>query len=718
MATTQRIKVPPAFKGLSAKGKRYKVYYGGRGSGKSWACARVLLARGFERPIRILCAREIQKSISDSVHKLLSEQLEEMRLGGFYDITRDAIRGQNGTEFIFKGLRANPQEIKSMEGIDICWVEEAQAVSAESWDVLIPTIRKPGSEIWVTFNPLDEQDPTYQRFIVNPSADALVRKVNFDENPYFPDVLRKEMEWLKRRDYESYLHIWEGEVRKISNALVFGGRFRVEPFDTPNNARFYHGADWGFANDPTTLVRSFVDNGTLYIDAEAWGVGVEIDQTPQLFDSIDTARRWPIKADCARPETISYMRRQGFNVTAAKKWQGSIEDGIEHIKTYDIVVHPRCRHIIDEFNRYSYKVDKQTGDILPVIVDAYNHCLKGNTLVSCEDGDKPIKDVCAGDYVYTRKGLKKVLWSGKTRENARVFSVCADGYEVTGTADHKIFTHNRGWVAIGDIQEGDVLLCVSKPLRHTGKHGIDTQMLREGQTENTSRITQPGYTVTHGNRSVVLFLQEWLSIIKTVIAKTIALITLNVYHPKTTDSGTHGMMSNWKNSALTWLILGHLQSLGTKVLQAMNGISNTPRSSALALIRVSPASVSNAAGSLSLKSTIINSAPTPVKVHGEGRQGSMMLSAPVQCVARPLQSTNILKNNVVLKPVQCVKDGGIESAVYDLTVEDEHEFFANGVLVHNCIDALRYSLDGLIKGRGMMNINPKALTRPGYMRRG
>ena len=373
MATTQRIKVPPAFKGLSAKGKRYKVYYGGRGSGKSWACARVLLAKGFERPIRILCAREIQKSISDSVHKLLSEQLEEMGLGGFYDITRDAIRGQNGTEFIFKGLRANPQEIKSMEGIDIAWVEEAQAVSAESWDVLIPTIRKDGSEIWVTFNPLDEQDPTYQRFIVNPSADALIRKVNYDENPYFPDVLRKEMEWLKRRDYESYLHIWEGEVRKISNALVFGGRFKVESFDTPNNARFYHGCDWGFANDPTTLIRCFVDNGTLYIDQEAWGVGVEIDQTPQLFDTVETARRWPIKADCARPETISYMRRQGFNVTAAKKWQGSIEDGLEFIKTFDIVIHPRCRHIIDEFNRYSYKVDKQTGDILPVIVDAYNH---------------------------------------------------------------------------------------------------------------------------------------------------------------------------------------------------------------------------------------------------------------------------------------------------------------------------------------------------------
>lgn len=374
MAKTARIKIPPAFKMLSSN-KRYKVLYGGRGAGKSWACARVLLARGFAKRIRILCAREIQRSISDSVHKLLTEQIDAMGLTGFYDITRDTIRGQNGTEFIFKGLRTNPQEIKSMEGVDICWVEEAQAVSADSWDVLIPTIRKPGSEVWITFNPLDESDPTFQRFVINPPDDAAVRKVNYNENPYFPEVLRKEMEWLKKRDYESYLHIWEGEVRKLSNALVFAGRFKVEDFDTPSGVRFYHGADWGFAEDPTTLIRCFVDNGTLFIDQEAWGVGVEIDQTGALFDTIDTARRWPIKADCARPETISYMRRHGFNVTGAKKWQGSIEDGIEYIKTYDIVVHPRCRHTIDELNRYSYKVDKQTGDVLPIIVDKYNHCL-------------------------------------------------------------------------------------------------------------------------------------------------------------------------------------------------------------------------------------------------------------------------------------------------------------------------------------------------------
>ena len=369
-----QVTFPTAYKELF-RPHRYKVYYGGRGGGKSWQFARALILLGYDHRLRILCTREIQRSISDSVHKLLTEQIDALELGYFYAITRDSIKGANGTEFIFKGLHANSQEIKSTEGVDICWIEEAMSVSEDSWAVLIPTIRKEGSEIWVTFNPDSEKDPVYQRFLVHGASDAYIRKINYDENPHFPEVLRREMEWLKSRDYQAYLHIWEGEVKRHSNALVFGNYFKVEEFDTPARTRFYHGADWGFANDPTTLIRCFIDGKRLYIDREAWGIGVEIDNTPKLFDTIDTARKWPIKADCARPETISYMRRQGFKVSAAKKWAGSIEDGIEFLKTFEIIIHPRCQHTIDEFNHYSYKIDKQTGDILPVIVDSWNHCL-------------------------------------------------------------------------------------------------------------------------------------------------------------------------------------------------------------------------------------------------------------------------------------------------------------------------------------------------------
>ena len=280
---------------------RYKVYWGGRGGGKSWAIARALVAMGANRKIRVLCAREIQHSIADSVHKLLVEQIYALKLESRYKITKNAISGINGTEFIFKGLRFNVQEVKSTEGVNVCWVEEAQSVSEESWSVLIPTVREKNSEIWLSFNPLDEDDPTYQRFIVHTPPNAAVHKVNWSENPWFPDVLRQEMEYLKRVDYEAYLHIWEGEVRRISDAIIFRGKYVVEPFDTPRNVRFFHGADWGFAQDPTTLVRCFVDGKKLYIDREAYGIGVELDETAQLFDSIDTARSWPIKADAARP---------------------------------------------------------------------------------------------------------------------------------------------------------------------------------------------------------------------------------------------------------------------------------------------------------------------------------------------------------------------------------------------------------------------------------
>ena len=367
---------PTAYEPLF-KPARYKVFYGGRGSGKSWQIARALLLLGKKKnnPLQILCAREIQRSISDSVHKLLARQIDLLWLSSLYEVLRDSIRGINGTTFIFKGLRSDPQEIKSMEGINIAWIEEAQAVSAESWDILIPTIREANSEIWLTFNPLDETDPTYQRFILNAPENAIVQKVNYNRNPHFPAVLRQEMEWLKARDYESYLHIWEGEVRKHSNAVIFAGRFRVEEFETDRDARFYQGCDWGFAQDPTALIRCYIKDRTLYIDREAWGVGVDLDETPALFDTIETARTWPIKADNARPETISFMKRRGFHISGAKKWAGSIEDGIEFLKSFDIVVHPRCRHTIDELNHYSYKVDRQTGDVLPVIVDSFNHCL-------------------------------------------------------------------------------------------------------------------------------------------------------------------------------------------------------------------------------------------------------------------------------------------------------------------------------------------------------
>lgn len=369
------VEFAPAFAPLFSPA-RHKVFYGGRGGAKSWAFARALLLKAAETPLRVLCAREFQVSIADSVHRLLSDQIDALGLQHLFTVQQNSITSACGSLFIFKGIRKNIREIKSLEGIDICWVEEAESVSKESWDILIPTIRKQGSEIWVSFNPGTPDDDTWKRFVLNPQPGAVVVKVGWEDNPWFPATLREEMEYCRRTNPDAYAHTWGGEPLTISDAQIFKGRYVVEPFETPEDARFYHGTDWGFAKDPTTLVRCFVKDNWLHIDQEAYGIGVELDEIPELFDAVPTARKWPIKADNSRPETISHVRRKGFNITAAAKWGGSVEDGLAVLKGFEgIRVHPRCKHTADEMRLYSYKVDRVTGDVLPIIVDANNHII-------------------------------------------------------------------------------------------------------------------------------------------------------------------------------------------------------------------------------------------------------------------------------------------------------------------------------------------------------
>ena len=207
--------------------QRYKVCYGGRGGAKSWGIARALLILGAKSPLRILCAREFQTSIKDSVHKLLCDQIDNMGLTGFYEITDKSIRGKNGTEFFFVGLRNNVTNVKSIEGVDICWVEEAQTVSKTSWNMLIPTIRKEQSEIWVSFNPELETDETYQRFVVGPPENCKVVKINWSDNPWFPETLRLEKDALRDRDIEAYNTVWEGLCRQTVDGAIFAREMQM-----------------------------------------------------------------------------------------------------------------------------------------------------------------------------------------------------------------------------------------------------------------------------------------------------------------------------------------------------------------------------------------------------------------------------------------------------------------------------------------------------------
>jgi len=368
------VQIPEAFKELFTP-SRYKAYYGGRGSAKSHSFATAAVLRATLGHERILCGREIQKSIRESVKRLLDDKIDACGLREHFKSTDTEIKGPNESVFIFAGLRTNPDTIKSTEGITIAWIEEANTVSQNSLEILIPTVRRPKSELWFNWNPRFPTDPVDAMFRGGePPPDSIIREVGFEDNPFFPDVLRQEMEWDKRRDPDKYAHIWLGKYRRNSEGRVFKN-WRIDNFDTPYGVHFLFGADWGFSIDPTVLVRCFVDGRTLYIDREVRQIGCEIDKTPALFDKIEDSRKFTIRADSARPETISYMQRQGFNIVAAKKGKGSVEDGIEFLKSYDIVVHPSCKHTIDELSLYSYETDKLTNEVLPMVEDKNNHVI-------------------------------------------------------------------------------------------------------------------------------------------------------------------------------------------------------------------------------------------------------------------------------------------------------------------------------------------------------
>lgn len=373
MGNEYSIELPEIF-GPLLEPNRYKIYYGGRGSAKSWSFADVLIMLSYQSRKRILCTREYQNSIEDSVYKLLGDTIERHNLSAFFKLTRASIVGLNGSEFLFEGLHRNTNAIRSIEGIDICWVEEAAIVSEESWQVLIPTIRKEGSEIWASFNPESKDDPVYKRFISHPPANSIVRKVTWRDNPWFPMVLKAELEHDAAIDADLYAHVWEGEPRKMSASQVMHGKWVIDDFTTPEGADFYCGADWGFANDPTAVIRCFIQDRKLYIDKEAGGVGIEIDETDKILDAVLPSKEWPTRADSARPETISYLNRRGYRIIPAKKGPGSVEDGIAFIRSFDkIIIHPRCKNTAEEMRLYSYKVDRITGDILPIPIDAHNH---------------------------------------------------------------------------------------------------------------------------------------------------------------------------------------------------------------------------------------------------------------------------------------------------------------------------------------------------------
>jgi phage terminase large subunit len=356
---------------------RYKGAHGGRGSGKSHERAEALIERCICERTFAVCIREVQKSLAQSVKKLLEMKIESMGVGHLFEVQQTQIKTPYGGLIIFQGMQNHTADsIKSLEGYDIAWVEEAQSLSQRSLDLLRPTIRKPGSELWFTWNPNLPTDPVDVLLRGEaPPPGAVVVQANFRDNPWLPDVLRTELQYDRDRDPDKFAHVWLGEYQRNSQSRVFRN-WRIDEIDPPSGAVLRLGADFGFSIDPSCALRCWIEGRNLYVDKEAYRIGCEIDQLPDLFMGIPDAEKWPMVADTSRPETISYLRRHGFpKIQAAVKGARSVEEGIAFLQSFDIIVHPDCIHLIDELTLYSYKVDPLTDVVLPVLEDKDNHLI-------------------------------------------------------------------------------------------------------------------------------------------------------------------------------------------------------------------------------------------------------------------------------------------------------------------------------------------------------
>lgn len=358
---------------------QYYGLYGGRSSGKShYAAEDTIEAHVIDPHYATVCVREVQQSLQFSIKRLLEHKIEKLGVSDYFDIQDKVIKRRNGDGLIiFTGMQNHTADsIKSLESFDRVVAEEAQSLSQNSMDLLRPTMRKPGAKQWYIWNPNDPKDPVDNLFRGEHQPKSSVQvETNYLKNPWLTEESRNDAEDERMRDPEKYQWVWMGRYLQNSESRVFRN-WKVEEFDTPPDAEFRFGADWGFASDPTALVRSFLVGRVLYIDYEAWQVGCEIVNTPDLFLTIPESEKWPIIADSARPETISHMRNNGFpRIMKAIKGPKSVEEGVEFLKNYDIVVHPRCPHVAEELTMYSYKVDKHTKLVLPVLEDRKNHTI-------------------------------------------------------------------------------------------------------------------------------------------------------------------------------------------------------------------------------------------------------------------------------------------------------------------------------------------------------
>ena len=363
-----------------------KVIFGPRGSGKTRGVSSLLTERIRFDDARVLCMREIQTAIAESSHQELSDEIERRNINGQISVTEKKIKSKvSGGLAWFIGLLRNLTNVKGKAGLTDGWCDEAENVSLLSWDTVIPTLRSEGSELFITFNPRFDTDPTWTEFVapytdqmvdgIYEDENTLVIDCNWRDNPWFTEKLRRQKDKMRERDLDRYNWIWEGKFKQKSDEQVIGDKCSIEVF-TPESDWDgpYFGADFGFSQDPATLVKMWIHDEVLYIEDEAYKTGVELDDYDKFYGQVEDSDRYKIWADQARPDVISHIAKMGFDIEGAPKGPGSIEMGIAFIRSFKrVVIHDRCRYTKAEASLYRHKVDKLTELVLPDIIDKDNH---------------------------------------------------------------------------------------------------------------------------------------------------------------------------------------------------------------------------------------------------------------------------------------------------------------------------------------------------------
>ena len=373
--SAKEIQIPSEYARLLDPDWREAAIHGGRGSLKSHTVARILLIRAMSKNGLCGCFREYQNSIADSSHSLLSNLIEEYQLP-YFNITKDSIMNtRTGYGFIFKGLRNNIQSIKSIEGMTEAWVEEAQTISEKSLEVLTPTVRLPGSQIFYTYNRLKDKDPIHERLVIEGRPNTLVLNINYDvavKYGWFSDVLKAEMESDKANRPEIYRHKWLGEPSNLKGQIY--GNFR--PIESiPKEAEYLGaGLDFGYTNDPTALIDVWRLGEAYYLDEQLYNKGLKNSFIAEQIKKIPHYSNQIVVGDSAEPKSIDEIKDRGINIIPAVKGKDSVNNGIQRLQDLEVYYTKRSHNIEEEVLNYQWRVDKEDKS-LNVPIDAYNHAL-------------------------------------------------------------------------------------------------------------------------------------------------------------------------------------------------------------------------------------------------------------------------------------------------------------------------------------------------------